>query len=109
MKIRNLTPHNINVWEDDKIIRTYPSEGIARARQMSEKIGTLDGVEVVKMTFGEPVDLPDYEEGTCLIVSLITANAAKYVGRRTDDLLITADPVRDTDGQIVGCRHFAVV
>lgn len=42
-----------------------------------------------------------------LIVSIITANAAKANGRRVDDLLITTDTVRDETGRIVGCKAFA--
>lgn len=108
--IRNLTPHTINIAaEDGAIVKSYVSEGIARAKQTQEVVGEVDGVELVSMRFGEPEDLPDYQEGTYLVVSIITANAAKAIGRRVDDLLITADPVRDADGRIVGCRRFATV
>ena len=108
--IINLTPHTINICnEDGTIVKSFESKGIARAKQTAEVVGNLDGVELVSMKFGEPEDLPEYAEGTYYVVSIITANAAKAVGRRVDDLLITADPVRDADGRIIGCKRFALV
>lgn len=108
--IINLTPHTVNICsEDGSIICSYESKGIARAKQTAEHVGEIDGVELVSMKFGEPEDLPDYAEDTYYVVSIITANAAKAVGRRVDDLLITSDPVRDAGGRIVGCKRFALV
>ena len=108
--IINLTPHTINICnEDGSIVKSFESKGIARAKQTAEVVGNLDGVELVSMKFGEPEDLPEYAEGTYYVVSIITANAAKAVGRRIDDLLITADPMRDADGRIIGCKRFALV
>ena len=108
--IINLTPHTINICnEDGTIMRSFESQGIARAKQTAEVVGDLDGVELVSMKFGEPEDLPEFKEGIYYVVSIITANAAKAVGRRVDDLLITSDPVRDADGRIIGCKRFALV
>lgn len=109
-RIVNLTPHAINIIaEDGNTIATFPSEGIARATQEQVKIGELNGVELVSMKFGETIDLPAPSADTFFVVSIITANAAKAGGRSTDDLLITADPVRNDAGQIIGCRRFALV
>lgn len=108
--IINLTPHTINICaEDGTIVKSFESQGIARAKQTAEHIGEIDGVELVSMKFGEPEDLPEFKEETYYVVSIITANAAKAVGRRVDDLLITADPIRDADGQIIGCKRLALV
>lgn len=108
--IINLTPHTINICaEDGGVIRSYESQGIARAKQIARSIGEIDGVELVSMEFGSPEDLPEYTEGTFLVVSIITANAARAAGRRIDDLLITSDPVRDDSGRIIGCKRFALV
>mgnify|MGYP003092115823 FL=1 len=61
------------------------------------------------MKFGATEDLPAPEDGIYYIVSVITANAAKAEGRTTSDLVITADPVRDDSGRIIGCKRFALV
>lgn len=110
MNIINLTPHTVNICtEDGDIECSFKSEGVARASQVAVPFGDVNGIELVEMRFGPTVDLPDPEAGTVLIVSAITASAAKAEGRSTDDLVLTADTVRDKDGRIVGCRRFARV
>ncbi|MDO4872265.1 MAG: hypothetical protein Q4A27_02460 [bacterium] len=56
---------------------------------------------------GAPINLPEFETGKWLIVSRVTAEAAKASGRDTSDLLLTTDTVRDEKGRIVGCRAFS--
>lgn len=110
MRIINLTPHTVNIVDaEGNPVRNFASEGIARAATSSVVVGELDGIELVKTTFGAPVGLPDPEDGVYLIVSLATATAAKDHGRSTDDLLLTSDPVRDSEGRIVGCLRLAKV
>lgn len=106
--IRNLTPHCIvMVDENGAVVREYKSEGIARATQSNIQVGEVDGIPLMETSFGETIDLPEYQPDVYLIVSIITANAAKANGRRVDDLLITTDTVRDETGRIVGCKAFA--
>ena len=110
MTIKNLTPHAVNIVDSEgNLRRSFASEGIARATQSSTVVGEVDGIELVEMSFGDPIDLPDPTEGTLLIVSVITANAAKACGRGADDLVIAADPVRDSEGRIIGCMRLAKV
>lgn len=106
--IVNLTPHRINIVnEEGNVIKVFESEGVARAAQKDVEIGTLEGIPIVKTTFGEPVDLPEYSQGTYYIVSALTAKAASLSGRNTRDLLLTGKTVRDSDGQIIGCQALA--
>lgn len=108
--IKNLTPHVVSIVNEDGTVKaTYPSEGIARASQTAEPAGELDGIELVSMRFGKPEGLPAPAGGVYYIVSVITANAAKAEGRTTDDLVLTADTVRDDSGRIIGCKKFALV
>ena len=108
--IRNLTPHTVNVVDENGItVMELPSEGNARATQSAITVGIIEGVEIVRMAFGEPAGLPDPEKGVFLVVSRITAEAAKAFGRTTNDLLLTADPVRDGEGRIIGCRRFSIL
>ena len=110
MKIRNLTPHAVNIIAENGTVKaTFEPTGIvARATQQAEHVGEVNGIELVSMVFGATVDLPEPEDDVMLIVSIITINAAKAQGRTTSDLLMTADPVRNESGQIIGCRRFAV-
>ena len=128
MKLRNLTPHKICLYRvQDTVLGTddnqyhpntgarpfctLPSEGHARAGQGEDMKGTItvgrEAVPVFVKTYGEPIGLPDPEDGTLLIVSTLTAQAAKRAGRDTSDLLVPAHPVRDKDGAIIGCAGFA--
>lgn len=110
MRIINLTPHTVNIVDaEGNALRNFVSEGIARAAQTSVVVGELEGIELVKTTFGAPVDLPDPKDDTYYIVSLATATAARDHGRTVADLLLTSDPVRDSEGRIVGCKRLAKV
>ena len=106
--IINLTPHEIvMVGNNNEIIVRYPSQGIARAVAMAKPVGEVNGIPLVEMSYGRPEGLPEPVEGTCYLVSMITAAAAAEYSRSVDDLLITADLVRDDHGNVVGCRKFA--
>ncbi len=106
--IFNLTPHKINIVDEEgNVIKVFESEGVARAAQNDVKIGMLEGIPIIETEFGEPVDLPEYDQGTYYIVSAITAKAADLNGRNTRDLLLTGKTVRNSDGQIIGCQALA--
>lgn len=109
MSVINLTPHAITYINNDGDNIVIPSSGVARATATTETVGSIDGFRLTKSCFGDPVNLPDYQEGVYLVVSVTTANAARQAGRRLDDLLTTNETVRDNSGAIIGCRSFAVV
>lgn len=106
--IINLTPHEISIVnEEGNVIKVFESAGVARAAQNDVQIGMLEGIPIIETTFGEPVDLPEYSQGTYYIVSALTAKAASLSGRSTRDLLLTGKTVRNGDGQIIGCQALA--
>lgn len=106
--IINLTPHEISIVnEEGNVIKVFESAGVARAAQNDVQIGMLEGIPIIETTFGEPVDLPEYSQGTYYIVSALTAKAASLSGRSTRDLLLTGKTVRNSDGQIIGCQALA--
>ena len=108
MEIVNLTPHEVKVLDDDdNVIATFPSVGVARARQHDVPASEIESIPVVKTEFGEVSGLPEPTGGVVFIVSRITVEAAQAQGRSTDDLLVTSGAVRDSQGRIVGCRAFA--
>lgn len=44
MKVVNLTPHEVTVYDDDDVvIKTYPSEGLARASHVNTPVDNVDG------------------------------------------------------------------
>ena len=107
--IKNLTTHSVSIISENReILKKYPPQGIVRAERSSMIVGEVDGVPLIKMTFYAPQGLPAHEEKMWLIVSAITASAAKAAGRATDDLITPIDFVRDEHGKILGCRRFAL-
>lgn len=116
MKIRNFTPHAITVFDGDlDPVATFEPRGLARAKQEFVTIGQVpvdpEDVPLKRMTFGAVEGLPETaEEDEYFIVSSITAQAARATNHPlADRLLVTADPVRNADGQIIGCQAFSVI
>ena len=108
----NLTPHAVSIIDESGFPqRTYLSAGVARAAQTNEAVGTINGVPVVRSTFGEAQGFPahafDPDDNTRFIVSAITAPAAIAAGIDPSKLLLTSQPVLDNDKRIIGARAFA--
>ena len=131
MTIRNFTPHTINLYAESDCepgkgglilkagaepIATFPSEGVARATVTEELAYTVQvngaPVSVYRTEYGAPVGLPEAEhpsKDVCLVVSALTAQAARKAGRSVFDLLLPTRLVRDADGKVVGCTGFSMV
>lgn len=116
MKIFNYTPHAVTVFDVDKDpLATFQPVGLARAEQKEHVVGKIDvepeSVPLKRMAFFGVVGLPETaEEDEYFIVSSIAAQAARAVNHPlADRLLVPSDPVRNENGQIVGCRSFSVI
>ena len=121
--ILNYTPHTIDIYRRQDVVPDFgrgfvprhgakprfsiPSSGIARVASSETVAGEVEGVPLVRMQFGRLEGLPRPSLNTWLVVSAITAQAARAQGRSTDDLLLTTGLVRDDDGRILGCTAFA--
>lgn len=82
--------------------------GIARAGKHVVVKEKLDGVEIVQIRPTALIDLPDPHPDVLYIVSAITANAARHLGRATYDLLLTTEVVFDHRKRVMGCRRLAL-
>lgn len=119
--IVNLTPHAVALYsiadceeqtkgnytslvlkEGATPLVTYPSQGVARVSASKEQVDTVNGIPVYATSFGEVEGLPPEREDTYLIVSAMTAQAARFRA----DLLVVDGAVRDKDGRICGCTAF---
>lgn len=114
MKILNFTPHAVTVFDEDgDPLVTFAPVGLARAKQTAVTVGKIDlltgSVPVKKMTFGAVEGLPETAaDDEYFIVSAITAQAAEATNHPLRArLLVVADPVRNGDGQIIGCKAFS--
>lgn len=102
MKFVNLTPHPITIVEGDQST-LYPVDGPApRLAVEREALGQIDGISVVRSTMGEPVGLPDPQDGVIVIVSALVAEHSSVASRA--DLAYPGEAIRDTDGKIVGAK-----
>lgn len=102
MWLINLTPHDINFYDEEgsELLFTVPPSGIVTRRTVTEEIvDYVDEIPVVRQMFGEVQDLPEPEYDTIYIVSAITAK-----GLDRDDVFVPSRPVRDPDGRVIGCR-----
>lgn len=111
MKIINLTPHSISFFTDDNVTLEIPASGIiARVSTVSEKVGYINNIPIVRVKYGEIVGLPEPKEETIYIVSSIVLSALS--GSRLDVVSPDTSPasaVRDADGKIIGVRAVMIL
>lgn len=109
MKIKNLTPHAVNMMLEDREIVFSPEGIVPRCSTSIERISDVevDGISIpiTTSTFGEVIGLPEKEDGVLLIVSALVANTCKD----RDDLVIPNEAVRDDAGRIIGCKSLGRV
>jgi hypothetical protein len=103
MTVINKTPHAVNICTyDGTIVMVYP-KGESQIRLAVKTIPDTpldDGTPTSRTEFGEPEGLPEFQDNVYYIVSQLVKNA---LPNRTD-LLVPAEVVRDTMGNIVGCK-----
>lgn len=108
MRIINLTPHQVTVRTESGDRVFEPSGQVARVTVSSVQIDEIDGIPIFSQTFGEIEGLPEPQEGTIYIVSLVVRQAAQAQGR-TDVVSPDTSPqgaIRNEQGQIVAVRGF---
>jgi len=84
--IINMTPHPVNIVDGI----TIPASGQQIRLAVTTQPGApIDGVPTSATTFGSPVGLPDYQEGTWYIVSQLSppklCGMPTAVGRWADE------------------------
>ena len=111
----NYTPHTVTLLRaDGSVHMRMDSRGVARATEQVTSLpdltwdpfgdsGMTDALPRVSKSFGEIAGLPEPMDNVNYIVSQIVFDA---LPNRTD-LLVPSGVVRDTAGQVVGCRCFS--
>ena len=103
MKLKNLTPHELVFITSSGEFRLPASDKPARVEVESRKAGEIAGLPVIIQRFGEEIEnLPEPQDGVVYVVSALAAQAAWAQGR--NDIVTVADPVRDSEGRIIGAR-----
>lgn len=100
-QFKNLTPHSIKLNDGT----TFASEGLAR---VSATFSSFDENGVCAQQFGNVTGLPEPEENTLYIVSILVLTAAKEQGRTDCVAPATGHPecVRDEKGFIISVPGF---
>ncbi len=99
MPVVNLTPHTIKIMGDDSIIEIPASGEVARVSMEDNLIMMLDGVRIVKTSYGPVVGVPDAKDGVVYLVS----NLVRLALPNRTDLLAPGQLVRDEAGNPIGC------
>lgn len=99
-EIINYTPHDVVIRkETGEFVKSFSSAGVARISVTQEMGKPIEGIPIIKTTYGEIKDLPQKREGVYLIVSQIVKAALS----ERDDLLYPINIVKSDDGVIIGC------
>lgn len=101
MNFINMTPHALNIIQEDGSVYTLPSSGqVARVETTRTVAYVMDGIEVFETVWGDVIGLPEFNKGDVYIVSALVAQRCKY---RTD-VYSPGELVRNEAGQVIGCR-----
>lgn len=100
MKFLNHTPHAITVETAVGPLTFAPQPQAVRLEQIDSEMVSISGIGVIQRHYGSGT-LPEPKDGIGLIVSQIVS--AAFPERR--DLFYPGDLVRDTAGNIVGCKN----
>lgn len=106
--IKNFTKWQINfITKDGSIFKTIDPSGYQlRAKEQHKEISTFCGIPLIQPSYlpeSEAGDVPPKEEGVIYIVSPIALQAWP----ERDDFFIVHDPVKGSDGKIIGYRGLA--
>lgn len=103
--LKNLTPHEVKIF---KLVGATPDldvvieAGDLVARVSCEYIKVdkkVDGIDLYRPVLGEVTGLPEYSEGTYLLVSAMVREALPL----RKDLVFLGQLLRDDEGQVIGC------
>ena len=105
MTFINCTPHPITLLgSDNEVVMTLPKgEVVPRLSQSTKEVDVVEGVSITETSFGEIQDLPEPKEGVLLIVSRLVLTACPS----RKDLVVPNELVRDSNGNIKGCKSLA--
>jgi len=107
VKIFNTTPHTVKVLgKDGEVLLEVPrATEPLRLQEINDFTGQVGGIPLFRKSF-VGIDLPPAEEDVFYIVSL---PVAQLVRRGSHDFIVPHELVRDSEGNVVGCKAFAFV
>lgn len=105
-RIINKTPHPVYILNEvNAIIKVFPkSTGMIRVLEKNTDIGFINEIPISSTQWGDTTDVPAPKSGTFYIVSQLVRNALPH----RPDLLVPKQIVRDSSGNIVGCKRLDI-
>lgn len=103
--LKNLTPHEVKIFKlngtvPDLDVVIEAGEEVARVSCEYVKVDKkVEGVDMYRTVFGEVTGLPEYSEGTYLLVSAMVREALPL----RSDLVSPGQLLRNDDGNVIGC------
>lgn len=106
----NLTPHDVVIRHNEEDIIIPRSGVIARVKETELNTEIIDGVQITDIRYDKTLNLPEPEENTYYIVSVVVA----YANKDRNDLVFPdgLNAYRNDKGQIVavpGLRRIVYV
>ena len=103
--LKNLTPHEVKIYKlngttPDLDVVIEAGEAVTRVSCEYIKVDKkVEGIDLYRPVFGEVTGLPEYSEGTYLLVSAMVREALPF----RKDLVSPGQLLRDDDGNVIGC------
>lgn len=104
MPFINLTPHDVNLLnEDNEVILTLPKcDEPPRLKEETVVVGEVNGFPITKTVFGVVSYMPKAVKGVYYIVSRLVLLACP----KRKDLFSPNEIVRDENRKPLGCKSF---
>jgi hypothetical protein len=101
MELVNLTPHRLNLLDEDgeEVLVVEPSGDVARVQTERVQVGSVQGVPLYETQQGDVENLPAPQEDVLYVVSGFVRSAVER-----DDVVSPGALVRDEDGKPVGAK-----
>lgn len=97
-RLVNLTPHDVVIRQNGEDIVIPKSGKVARVKEQERNTKTINGILVTDISYDETLNLPEPEDNTYYIVSIVVA----YANKERKDLFFPdgLNAYRDEKGQI---------
>lgn len=105
-KLINLTPHKVRVYNhNEEFLFELPAcSDPLRLSTREKTVGKIKGAPLKAKIFDIPTNLPPKQKDTYYVVSGLCIKAVK----KRKDFIIPSDPVRNEDGEVIGCKSFCL-
>lgn len=101
MNIVNLTPHALNIYDENRnlVLVVEPSGTVARVNVTRKLHRHLEGIPLYSTWYGDLLGLPEAEDNTICVVSAMVRAAVPH----RHEVFAPGELLRNEAGQVIGC------